>query len=151
LKARRGEIFKSGRRKDRGEWPACNGGESEATGKRKIEEAVYNLLQAEGDGAWSEGDTMEKARSGSFEVRDAATQKLLCLFGSGRSSPNIMVQYVVTSVSYLKLWCVVLDCIHIQKQISLLNLFKSMSLLLSRFPRKLQVLNPKKQNAPGST
>ncbi len=44
---------------------------------------------------------MEKARSGSFEVRDAATQKLLCLFGSGRS-PNSMVQYVVTSVSYLK-------------------------------------------------
>lgn len=58
---------------------------------------------------------MEKARSGSFEVRDAATQKLLCLFGSGRSSPNSMVQYVVISVNYLKLWCVVLDCIHIQK------------------------------------
>lgn len=94
-KAAEGKIFGSGRRKNRGErWPTLRQGRERIDRKaRGIEDRDDDLLQAEKDGAWRVGDTQGKGPAVEvlkFEMRQH--KKLLCLFGSGRSSPNSMVQ-----------------------------------------------------------
>jgi hypothetical protein len=72
-------------------WPRLRGkDEKESTGNREIEDQEVVLLQAESDGAWRVGDTQGKGPAVEvlkFEMRQH--KKLLCPFGSGRSSPNI--------------------------------------------------------------
>jgi hypothetical protein len=75
-------------------WPSRDKDEVKSTGKRELESYRDNLLQAGGwMGAWRDWAAQTKRPAVvevlKFEMRQR--KKLLCLFGSGRRSPNSTV------------------------------------------------------------